>query len=104
MKFLKNIASFGPALIIGGYLYYSVQNIWNLPVQIMFYAGLVLTLLMVFFNIHRIRESFKLRSTQFGSNTAVVLLLVLGILGIVNYLGKKHHKRFDLTAGKVLSL
>ena len=104
MKFLKNIASFGPALIIGGYLYYSVQNIWNLPVQIIFYAGLVLTLLMVFFNIHRIRESFRLRSTQYGSNTAVVLLLVLGILGIVNYLGKKHHKRFDLTAGKVLSL
>ena len=104
MKFLKNIASFGPALIIGGYLYYSVQNIWNLPVQIIFYTGLALTLLMVFFNIHRIRESFKLRSTQYGSNTVVVLLLVLGILGIVNYLGKKHHKRFDLTTGQVLSL
>ena len=104
MKFLKNIASFGPALIIGGYLYYSVQNIWNLPVQIIFYAGLALTLLMVFFNMHRIRESFKLRSTQYGSNTVVVLLLVLGILGVVNYLGKKHHKRFDLTTAQIFSL
>jgi ABC-type uncharacterized transport system involved in gliding motility auxiliary subunit len=59
---------------------------------------------ILFLNIHRIRESFKLRSTQYGSNTVVVLLLVLGILGIVNYLGKKHHKRFDLTTAQVFSL
>ena len=34
MKLLKNIASFGPALIVAGYVYYSVQGIWNVPVQI----------------------------------------------------------------------
>lgn len=49
MKFLKNIVSFGPALIIGGYVYYSVQNVWNLPVQIIFYSGLVLRKLHCFF-------------------------------------------------------
>ena len=104
MKFLKNIASFGPALIIGGYVYYSVQNVWNIPVQIIFYTGLALTLLMTIFSFDRIKQSFRLRSTQYGTNTAVVLLLVLGILGIVNYLGKKHHKRFDFTTAQIYSL
>ncbi|MFN8007453.1 MAG: Gldg family protein [Terriglobia bacterium] len=104
MKFLKNLASFGPALIIGGYLYYSIENIWSIPVQVIFYVGVALTLAMVFFNLGSIKDSFRLRSTQYGSNTVLVLLVVLGILGVINYLGKKHVKRFDLTTAKVFSL
>ena len=42
MKFLKNIASFGPAMLVAGYVYYSIQNIWNLQVQIVLYTGIAL--------------------------------------------------------------
>src|SRR5262245_15376786 len=104
MKFLKNIASFGPALVVAGYVYYSVQNIWNLPVQIVLYTGIALTLVLVFLSLDKIKSAFQRRSTQYGTNSAVMILIVVGILGMVNFLGKKHHKRLDLTSAKLYSL
>lgn len=104
MKFLKNIASFGPALIIAGYVYYSVQNVWSIPVQIVLYTGAALTLLLVVLSLDKIKASFKRRSTQYGTNSAVMILVVIGILGLINFIGKKHHKRIDLTSAKLYSL
>ncbi len=104
MKFLKNLASFGPAIIIAGYVYYSVQNVWNLPIQIVLYAGAALTALLLFFSRDKIKAAFKRRSTQYGTNSLVMTLIVVGILGMINFLGKKHHKRIDLTSTKLYSL
>ena len=104
MKILRNIATFGPALIISGYVYYSIQNVWNLPVKIALYSGIALTLLLLFFNLDRIKTGFRLRSAQYGTNTALVTLMVVGILGMVNFIGKKHHARVDLTTAKLYSL
>ncbi len=51
---------------------------------------------------------FKTRNSRlnflFASNLAVVVLLVVAIIGAVNYLGVKIHQRFDLTANKAHSL
>jgi ABC-type uncharacterized transport system involved in gliding motility auxiliary subunit len=104
MKVLKNIASFGPALIIAGYVYYSIQNVWNIPVQIVLYAGAVLTVVLLALNLGKIKGAFKRRSTQYGTNSLVMTIIVVGILGMVNFLGKKHHKRVDLTSAKLYSL
>jgi ABC-type uncharacterized transport system involved in gliding motility auxiliary subunit len=104
MKFLKNLASFGPAILVAGYVYYSVQNVWNLQVQIVLYAGLALTLVLLFFSLGKIKTAFQRRSTQYGTNSIVMTLIVVGILGMVNFLGKKHHKRVDLTSAKLYSL
>ena len=104
MKFLKNIASFGPALIVAGYVYYSIQNIWNVPVQIVLYSGIALTLVLAVLSLDKIKATFQRRSTQYGTNSIVMTLIVIGILGMVNFLGKKHHKRVDLTSAKLYSL
>ena len=104
MKLLKNIASFGPALVVAGYVYYSIQSIWNLQVQIVLYTGIALTLVLLFFSLDRIKAAFQRRSTQYGTNSMVMTLIVVGILGMVNFLGKKHHKRVDLTSAKLYSL
>jgi gliding motility-associatede transport system auxiliary component len=104
MKLLKNIASFGPAMLIAGYVYYSIKNVWNVPIQIVIYTGAALTLLLLFFSLDKIRSAFKRRSTQYGTNSLVMTLVVLGILGMINFIGKKHHKRMDLTSAKLYSL
>src|SRR5512145_492134 len=104
MKFLKNIASFGPAILVAGYVYYSIQNVWNLQVQVVLYSGLALTLVLLFFSLDKIKATFRRRSTQYGTNSIVMTLVVVGILGMVNFLGKKHHKRVDLTSTKLYSL
>lgn len=44
------------------------------------------------------------RSTKYGINSATSVLLIVGVLGLVNYLGAQHQKRFDLTTEKTYSL
>src|SRR5438309_2979505 len=104
MKQLKNVAGLGPFLVVAGYIYYSVVNVWNIWVQVVLYAGIALTLLMLGFNFGRIKTSFGRRSTQYGTNTVVMTVIVIGILGMINFVGKRHHKRVDLTSAKLYSL
>jgi ABC-type uncharacterized transport system involved in gliding motility auxiliary subunit len=44
------------------------------------------------------------RSLKYGANSALMVLLFLGILGIVNYLGFQHRLRTDLSASRTFSL
>jgi ABC-type uncharacterized transport system involved in gliding motility auxiliary subunit len=44
------------------------------------------------------------RQLRYGSNMAVLILAVLGILGAANYLVNRHSKRWDLTKNKRYSL
>ena len=104
MKSLKNISGLGPLLVLGGYLYYNVGNVWNIPTQILIYLGAALTVLWIGLNFEQIKASFGKRSTQYGTNTFVMIVIVLGILGLIDFLGKKHHTRFDLTTGQLYSL
>src|SRR5439155_10111192 len=104
MKQLKSVAGLGPFLIVAGYVYYSVVNLWNVWVQVVLYTGIALTLLMLSFNFGRIKSSFRRRSTQYGTNTIVMTVVVIGILGMINFVGKRHHKRLDLTSAKLYSL
>jgi len=104
MKQLKSVAGLGPFLIVAGYIYYSVVSIWNLWVQVVLYTGIALTLVMLAFNLGRIKASFRRRATQYGTNTVVMTVIVVGILGMMNFVGKRHHKRVDLTSAQLYSL
>jgi ABC-type uncharacterized transport system involved in gliding motility auxiliary subunit len=44
------------------------------------------------------------RSTKFGANALTMIIIVLGILVLINFLGARHHHRFDTTAGNRFSL
>jgi gliding motility-associatede transport system auxiliary component len=46
----------------------------------------------------------RARQLRYGSNTAVLVLAVLGILGAVNYVANRRDKRWDLTKGQRYSL
>ncbi len=104
MKLLKNIASAGPFLIIASYIYYDYVKVWDLKVQVVLYAGIALTLLLLGLNLDRIKASFSKRSTKYGTNTIAMIIVVFGILAMINFVGKRHHKRLDLTSGQLYSL
>lgn len=44
------------------------------------------------------------RSTRYGANLFLFMVIVLGIVVFINYLSFKHHKRWDITKNKVHSL
>ena len=51
-----------------------------------------------------IRERFNFRMAKYGTNAVVYSLVILGILGVANYMASKHFYKKDMTIAKVNSL
>src|SRR2546427_10284744 len=64
------------------------------------WAGLVCVLLYVLAQWREIAEVFAGRQGRYGTLAATRILVVLGILGAINYIGKIPKKRGGLTANK----
>jgi len=68
------------------------------------YGGLACILVYIVSQWREIFGFFGTRSGRYGTLAASSLLIVLGILVAVNYIGKKQNKRWDLTASGQFSL
>jgi len=97
-------ASLGVAAIIGGYVRYSYQNELLLLSKILLIGGGVLFLGSLVLGLEGILSFFSRRSSQLGTNTVILSLAVLVILGLLNFVSYRHHKRFDLTTEKLYTL
>jgi ABC-type uncharacterized transport system involved in gliding motility auxiliary subunit len=100
----KNVAWLGGTLVVAGLLRYSIQETLEKMSKVLLLAGGVLFVLGVGVNFRSVLAFFRRRGTKLGANTAVLTLAVVAILGLVNFLGARHSKRFDLTAEKLYSL
>ena len=67
-------------------------------------AALALVLLHLILRWEDVARGLGRRQLKYGTNTAVLVLVVLGILGAANYLVVRHPKRFDLTKDQRYSL
>ncbi|HEX4345920.1 MAG TPA: hypothetical protein VHZ73_00005, partial [Vicinamibacterales bacterium] len=67
-------------------------------------AGLVCLAAYMLSNWREIGSTFSTRQAQQGSLLGVSVIVVLGILVGINYVGKKQNKRWDLTANQQFSL
>ena len=104
LELAKFFGSVGAALLIAGYLRYSIQAELLLLSKILLIAGGVLVLAGIALGFGGLRRHFSKRSSKLGTNTTLLTLGVIIILIIVNVLGYQHHKRFDLTTQKLFSL
>jgi ABC-type uncharacterized transport system involved in gliding motility auxiliary subunit len=103
-EFGKFAGIIGAALLIGGYVRYNIQEIWSWPNLSLVIAGAVLLLASLALNFKSIIEFFGGRTGRLGANTALLSIAVLTILVILNFLGYRHHKRFDLTEEQLYTL
>ncbi len=97
-------ASFGAALLVAGCLRYTIQGEIERISEILLIAGAVLLVAGLGMCYRGIIRFFSKRSSQMGTNTAVLVIGVLAILGVLNYLGLQYKKTFDLTAEKFFTL
>jgi ABC-type uncharacterized transport system involved in gliding motility auxiliary subunit len=67
-------------------------------------AGLVCLLIYVLGQWREIAKLFSRRQARYGTLTGVSVLVVLGILIAINYIGSRQNKRWDLTTNKAFSL
>jgi ABC-type uncharacterized transport system involved in gliding motility auxiliary subunit len=94
----------GVALLLAGYIRYSYEGGLLLFSKILLIAGGVLLLAGIALSIRKIIEFFFKRSSRLGTNTTILALAVIAILGFLNFVGFRHHKRFDLTSEKLYTL
>ena len=67
-------------------------------------AGLVCVLAYTAGQWREISQVFARRQTRYGTLMGVSIIVVLGILVAINYIGTRQNKRWDLTANKQFSL
>jgi ABC-type uncharacterized transport system involved in gliding motility auxiliary subunit len=67
-------------------------------------AGLACTLLYILSQWRDVARSFSGRNARLGSLAAASVVVVLAILVAINYLAKRHNKRWDWTAARQFSL
>jgi len=68
------------------------------------WGGLVCVLAYTLGQWREIAKVFARRQARYGTLMGVSILVVLGILVAINYIGSKQNKRWDLTASKQYSL
>jgi len=98
------VGSIGAALLIAGYLRYSIQGEMQILSKTLMIAGGVFLVVSAILGFQRILQFFSKRSSQLGTNTTLLALGVLAILVVINFLGYQHKKRFDLTSEKLYTL
>ncbi len=72
---------------------------WGLLIPGIFGLGL-----WIFNDRHKLFEFFTMKSTKHGLNMGALILLVIVFLGIINYLGAKYSKVFDLSGNQINTL
>lgn len=100
----ETLATIGVLLAIGGYAVYVYQREFRLPSKALVIASGVLIVAAIVLGFDGIRKFFSRRSSQLGTNTAILSFAVLVILGLLNFVSSRHHKRFDLTSEKLYTL
>src|SRR6266498_2371789 len=68
------------------------------------WAGLICVLAYTLGQWREIAKVFARRQTRYGTLAPTSVLVVLGILIAINYIGSRQNKRWDLTAHKQFSL
>ena len=90
-------------ILVSGYLYASDATTQR-TAMIVLLAGLALGSAWLVFEWDRVWSLLGRRTTRYGANTAVMVLLVIGILAFVNLIGSRYTQRFDLTSNQRFSL
>ena len=103
-EYLKKADLLGLAIVAAALISYSVRSIWSTYQTIAVVLGAVLVLVSLALKSPDIRRRMGRRSARFGINSATSVILLIGVLAFVNYLGAQHVKRADMTTEKIYSL
>jgi len=100
----KYLALLGLACIVvalGGWLVAGKAQLW---VEILGSVGVLLVAATVLLQPAQARAVLTGRQVRYGGNAVVMSIAFVLILGLLNYLGARHHQRWDVTAEKSFSL
>ena len=94
----------GAGGLIGGYFYYSVNNLWDWKAQAPIYGGAGLLILWVVLNLGQLRSGLTSRRGRHGAAAGASTVLVVAIVCLLSFLNLRHNQRIDLTENQAFSL
>jgi ABC-type uncharacterized transport system involved in gliding motility auxiliary subunit len=103
-KVFNVIGWIGTALVFGAVAIRMFYPDWNQYATYLAWAGLATVLIYIAGQWRDVAEFYKGRGARYGTLSIVSIVVFLGILVAVNYLGARQNKRWDLTANQVFSL
>jgi ABC-type uncharacterized transport system involved in gliding motility auxiliary subunit len=98
------IGTIGVAMLIASGIRYSIQGELLTTSKVLLIGGGVLVLGAVVLGFGAIVRAFSGRAARQGTNTTILALAVIAILVVINFVGFRHHKTFDLTTEKLYTL
>jgi len=98
------IGTIGVAMLVASGVRYSIQGELLTTSKVLLIAGGVFVLAAVVLGFRAIVRAFSGRTAQQGTNTTILTLAVIAILAVINFVGFRHHKTFDLTTEKLYTL
>jgi ABC-type uncharacterized transport system involved in gliding motility auxiliary subunit len=98
------IGTIGVAMLIASGVRYSIQGELLTTSKVLLIAGGVFVLAAVILGFRGIARAFSGRAAQQGTNTTILTIAVIAILVVINFVGFRHHKTFDLTTEKLYTL
>ena len=103
-KIFGIIGWIGTVLVFGAVAIRMFYPDWNQYATYAAWAGLASVLIYMAGQWREVADFYKGRGAKYGTMSIVSILVFLGILVAVNYLGTRQNKRWDFTANQVYSL
>jgi ABC-type uncharacterized transport system involved in gliding motility auxiliary subunit len=107
-QMMKKYANYGGlaglALVLIGLFLYSVNSVVSTFTAIVLIFGTALLIANVVLKFSEIKTGLSSRSAKFGSNAALMILFIFGIIVVVNIVLNRFTWRVDTTAAKQFSL
>ncbi|MEO8677933.1 MAG: Gldg family protein [Vicinamibacterales bacterium] len=103
-KIIGIIGWIGTALVFGAVAVRFFRPEWNLYATYAAWAGLACVLVYMAGQWRDVANFYQGRGAKYGTMSIVSMLVFLGILVAVNYLGTRQSKRWDFTANQIYSL
>jgi ABC-type uncharacterized transport system involved in gliding motility auxiliary subunit len=94
----------GTALVFGAVAVRFLKPEWNQYAQWSAWAGLACVLIYMAGQWRDVRTFYSGRQARYGTMSLVGILVFLGIVVAINYLGVRQNKRWDLTSNQFYSL
>jgi ABC-type uncharacterized transport system involved in gliding motility auxiliary subunit len=94
----------GVALVLAAFALWLLQPLRTGLRQGLALAGLACILVYILSQWREIADSFRGKQARYGSLSAISIVVVLAILVGINYVARRQHKRWDLTASKEYTL
>jgi hypothetical protein len=84
---LNYLPAAGLTLVAAGYLFGAIRSDWSALAQGLMYAGAAALVISLFWYWEGIQKSLHRRSVRYGSAAGLMVVILVGILALVNFLG-----------------